>query len=93
MKINKTNKIFQIYENMKNRRLNSNKNVSKKDEFKASEKALDYQFAINKLKEVPEIRKERVERIKAQVQSGNYNVEGKKIAEKIIEGLHFDKRV
>ncbi|NLW39979.1 MAG: flagellar biosynthesis anti-sigma factor FlgM [Tissierellia bacterium] len=93
MKINKTNKIFQIYENMKNGRLNSNKNVSKKDEFKASEKALDYQFAINKLKEVPEIRKERVERIKAQVQSGNYNVEGKKIAEKIIEGLHFDKRV
>ena len=93
MKINKTNKIFQIYENMKNRRLNSNKNVSKKDEFKASEKALDYQFAINKLKEVPEIRKERVERIKAQVQSGNYNVEGKKIAEKIVEGLHFDKRV
>lgn len=93
MKINKTNKIFQIYENMKNGRLNSNKNVSKKDEFKASEKALDYQFAINKLKEVPEIRKERVERIKAQVQSGNYNVEGKKIAEKIVEGLHFDKRV
>ncbi len=84
MKINKTNKIFQIYENMKNGRLNSNKNVSKKDEFKASEKALDYQFAINKLKEVPEIRKERVERIKAQVQSGNYNVEGKKIAEKIV---------
>ncbi|SDW10858.1 anti-sigma-28 factor, FlgM family [Tepidimicrobium xylanilyticum] len=93
MKINKTNKVFQVYEDIKAKRVNADRKQYRKDQFKASERAVDYQFAINKLREVPDIRKDKVERIKAQVQSGSYNVEGKEIAEKILEGLYIDRKV
>ncbi|MCF6463966.1 flagellar biosynthesis anti-sigma factor FlgM [Clostridium sp. Cult1] len=93
MKINKTEKILQIYNDMRDNKIKSNKNTLGKDELEVSEKAKDYQFAINKLKEVPDIRKDKVDRIKKDINSGNYNVEGKKIAEKIYESANFDKKI
>ncbi|HSH37047.1 flagellar biosynthesis anti-sigma factor FlgM [Schnuerera sp.] len=93
MKINKTDKVLQIYNDMKNNKIKPNKNTFGKDELKVSEKAIDYQFAMNKLKEIPDIRKEKVEKIKREIVSGNYNVDGQKIAEKMFEGISFDKKI
>ncbi|NMB27707.1 MAG: flagellar biosynthesis anti-sigma factor FlgM [Tissierellia bacterium] len=93
MKINKTDKVLQVYNNMGVNKANSNKNKLGKDEIEFSERAKDYQFAINKFKELPEIRMDKVDKLKKEVESGNYNVEGRKIVEKIYEGINFDKKV
>ena len=93
MKINKTDKIMQVYNNMNANKVNSNKNRFEKDEIKLSERAKDYQFAINKLREIPDMRMDKVNKLKDLVQSGNYNVEGKKIVEKMYENINFDERI
>lgn len=93
MKINKTDKVLQVYNNMGVNKANSNKNKLGKDEIEFSERAKDYQFAINKFKELPEIRMDKVDKLKKEVESGNYNVEGRKIVEKIYEGINFDKKI
>lgn len=93
MKINKTDKVLQIYSDMRNNKVKSNRNTFGKDELEVSDRAIDYRFAINKLKEVPDIRMDKVERIKKEISSGTYNVEGKKIAEKIYESANFDRKV
>lgn len=93
MKINKTDKILQIYSNMGTNKVKPNRKSNEKDEIKFSERAMDYQFAISKLKELPEMRMEKVEKLKRNIKSGNYNVSGKEIVDKIYENINFDKKI
>lgn len=93
MKINKTDKIMSIYENTNTNRIKTNRKHNEKDEVEISEKARDYQFGINKLREVPDIRIEKVDKIKKEIQSGNYNVKGEEIVDKMYENIDFDKRI
>lgn len=93
MKINKTDNIMKVYNNMSSNKVNANKNKLEKDNINLSERAKDYQFAMEKIKEVPDIRIDKVKDLKEKVQSGNYNVEGKKIVEKMFENIHFDERI
>lgn len=93
MKINKTDNIMKVYNNMSSNKVNANKNKLEKDNVNLSERAKDYQFAMEKIKEVPDIRIDKVKDLKEKVQSGNYNVEGKKIVEKMFENIHFDERI
>lgn len=93
MKINKTDNILGIFFNRKNSKIDNNINSNKKDKLEFSDKAKDFQIAMDKFNKLPEIRKDKVERLKKQVQSGTYNIEGKKIAEKIMDSIDFDKRI
>lgn len=93
MKINRLDKVLQVYTNMETNKTKINKKVSEKDEIKFSERAMDYQFALNKLKEVPDIRVEKVEKLKKEIQTGNYNISGKEIVDKMYESVNFDKRI
>lgn len=93
MKVNKTDNIMKVYNNMSSNKVNANKNKLEKDNINLSERAKDYQFAMEKIKEVPDIRIDKVKDLKEKVQSGNYNVEGKKIVEKMFENIHFDERI
>lgn len=93
MKINKTDNIMKVYNNMSSNKVNANKNKLEKDNINLSERAKDYQFAMEKIKKVPDIRIDKVKDLKEKVQSGNYNVEGKKIVEKMFENIHFDERI
>ena len=93
MKINRLDKVLQVYTNMETNKTKINKKASEKDEIKFSERAMDYQFALNKLKEVPDIRVEKVEKLKKEIQTGNYNISGKEIVDKMYESVNFDKRI
>ena len=59
----------------------------KEDRLEISKEAQDYQFAMEKLKDIPQIRKDRVEKLKIQVQNGTYQVDSGKIADKILENV------
>ncbi len=62
------------------------------DQLKISEEAMDFQYALQKLKDVEEVRTEKVATIKAQVQAGTYEISGDKIAEKMLDSVYFDKK-
>ncbi|MBU5255683.1 flagellar biosynthesis anti-sigma factor FlgM [Tissierella praeacuta] len=94
MRINKLDNIFQVYnKNSGIKKVKSDNRGKDTDELKISEKAIEFQYALQKLKDVEDIRMDKVEYIKEQVQSGSYHVDGKKIAEKILETVNFDKKI
>lgn len=60
---------------------------SGKDEFKISNQGRDYQTAMRALRNIPDIRQDKVKEISDKIESGSYNVEAKDISEKIIRML------
>lgn len=93
MNINKVDKILQVYNTQNIKKVELSKKNGRKDEVKLSDKALEFQTAVNSLKDVPDIRKEKVDKIKEEISTGTYKVDGKKIVEKMMEDTNFDKRV
>lgn len=92
MKINRMDNAFNVYKQNQNVK-KTEKAKGKEDKIDISPEAKEYQFAINKLKDIPEIRSEKVNAIKAQIKSGTYKVDSKKIAEKMIDIVNFDKKI
>lgn len=80
----------------------SNKNVgrvnsvphieNKKDEVSISDRAKDYQIVMKALKNIPDIRNDKVDEIVKRYDSSTYNVNGNIVADKIIKSV-IDKRV
>lgn len=92
MKINKVDKILQVYNTQNIKKTELAKGNGKKDELKLSEKAIEFQNAVNSLKDIPDIRKDKVEKIKHEIKTGTYKVNGEKIVEKMMGNISFDKR-
>lgn len=55
------------------------------DTFSLSPAAKDIQVARQALAQVPDIRQDKVDQIKAQLESGTYHVTGKEVAEKLFQ--------
>lgn len=55
------------------------------DTFSLSSTAKDFQVAKQALAQIPDIRQEKVDHIKQQIESGTYNVTGKEVADKLIQ--------
>ncbi|HHY23556.1 MAG TPA: flagellar biosynthesis anti-sigma factor FlgM [Clostridiaceae bacterium] len=64
----------------------------KKDVISISDKAKDYQLAMKHLKDIPDIRKDKVEEIAKKLHSGNYDINGNEVADKIIKSI-FDTKI
>lgn len=87
-------KIMQAYRKQEVKKEASNSTrLNKNDELSLSNTAKDYQVAMNAIRNIPDIRKEKVEAIKEQIKSGTYVIDSGKIAEKILDNVNFDKRV
>ncbi len=61
--------------------------ASRKDEYKVSNQARDYQSVMKALRSVPDIRQDKVNEISKKIESGNYKVEARDISEKIVQQL------
>lgn len=85
MKINniQTGKINQYYKQMQQNK--AEKKQAKDDSTQISARAKEIMTARAELKDMPQLRKEKVEALKAKVQTGNYQVDSKKVAAKILE--------
>ena len=66
---------------------------SSKDKLELSEKAKEFQLAMRAFKNLPEVRQEKVDELKAKIQNNSYNVSGKEITDKLIESIMMDKRI
>lgn len=72
---------------------NKSSKLGKRDELKLSNEAKDFQIAMEAIKKVPDIRKDKVDAIKSQINSGTYHVDSGKIVEKIFQDINIDERV
>ena len=63
---------------------NTNKISPVKDDVKISNVGKDFTIAMNALKDVPDIRMDRVNELSAKIERGEYNVSGEDIASKIL---------
>lgn len=59
--------------------------VSEADKVAVSDKAQVYQALLQKVKEIPAVREERVRTLTEQIERGDYKVDGQKIAEKLFD--------
>lgn len=88
------NKAMQIYNKKATEKLGNAQSVEgPKDELQLSNKAKEYQIAMQAFKNLPEVRKDLVNDLKNKIQQGSYNVTGEKIADKIIESAIVDKKI
>lgn len=68
--------------------------VSKsKDKVEISEKARDFQVAMNALKKLPDVREEKITETQKAIRSGNYSPAAEETVDKIFEGVNFDQKV
>lgn len=86
-------KITGIYDKQKNlnRIDKTNEIASKKDVVSISNQAKDFQTIFKALREIPDIREAKIGELSEKYGSGNYDIDGKDIAEKVIRSV-FDKK-
>ena len=91
MKINNNdiimNKIMKAYQNLNQQDNNNVNKKTKSDQVSISNETKEIQNIKETLENKPEIRQEKVDQIKNQIQNGNYQVDSQKIAEKIISDI------
>ena len=64
----------------------------KKDVVSISNSGQDYNVAMKALREIPNVRMEKVEELSQQIESGKYNPSGDKVVETMIKNI-VDKKV
>ncbi|NMA84511.1 MAG: flagellar biosynthesis anti-sigma factor FlgM [Epulopiscium sp.] len=85
MKINNIHQISKIYEATSTRKISSKTNKNgEKDKLEISTTARHYQTGINAVKNSPDIRQDKVDKIKRQMESGTYNVSAEEVAKKMM---------
>lgn len=87
---NNINKIQSAY-NKNKTNIDKSSKVDKKDQFIISEQGKMIQKAVKMAKDSPDIRKEKIEKIKTQMKNGNYNIDSKLVAQKILEDINMRK--
>lgn len=87
---NNINKMLNTYNNQattnKSNKLERGKRA---DELNISSAARDFQIAMEQVKKQPEVRAEKVEALKKQIEAGNYTVDAKQIAEKMVRDANI----
>jgi len=71
---------------------NSSGAVSKKDAISISNQAKDFQTVMKALKNVPDIREDKVNELADKYKTDSYDVSGRDVADKIIKSI-FDKKI
>ncbi len=91
---NKAQRIAQIYRKQEiSKQDKKTSGVKKRDEFKLSSEAKDFQVAMQALRNTSDVRKDKIAEIKRQVEAGTYEMDSGKIVEKIISDLNTEMKV
>ncbi len=77
----------------KNKNIKQNNSAQERDRAEISSAGKELQTYRSKLKEMPDVRQERVEALKTQIKNGDYEPSAEKIAEGILRERHLDTKV
>lgn len=87
MRIDAVNRLYGAYETQAVKKVSSKGQVAPKDEVTLSVEGKDIIAVQKMLKEVPDVREDRVKELKERIASGNYNVSSKEVADKILSSF------
>lgn len=87
-------KVLGVYDKQKNvgKTDKSSAVAAKKDVVSISNQAMDYQTAVKAVKDIPDIRQDKVNELLQKYDSGTYGVNGRDVADKVINSI-LDKKV
>ncbi|NLK27005.1 MAG: flagellar biosynthesis anti-sigma factor FlgM [Clostridiales bacterium] len=85
MRIDALNKVSKLYQSNNIKSTADIKKSSFADKLEISQIGKDYQVAKQILKSVPDVRKDRVNEIKARIASGTYDVSAREVADKLVD--------
>ena len=87
MRIEAYTQIQQLYNNKKTNKPQKASNVSFSDQLELSSMGKDMQIAKQAVKSSPDIREELTARLKAQIQSGTYEVSAESFSDKLLQKM------
>jgi negative regulator of flagellin synthesis FlgM len=90
MRINNYGNIPQLYKLNQTKKMNAayGAKAYSKDEVSISQTGKDFQTVYQALARTPDVRAEKVEELKSQIESGNYNVSTADFASKLLENYN-----
>lgn len=81
-------KVSQVYEKKSTSKVDkASATEGKQDVVSISNNAKDYQTVMKALREIPEIREDKVEEIQKKYDTGQYDVSGSDVADKILKSI------
>ncbi len=89
MRITNLENVTSVYQKSTNNAVTKQEKIEKKDKIEISKEAREYQLGLKKVNELPEIRQDKVDAIKKQIQDGSYSVDSNKIADKILNNARL----
>ena len=89
MRIETYNQVGQLYQATKPNKATKTGEAKPTERYEVSRSGQDYQTVRNALSEVPDIREDKVRKIKEALSSGSYNVSSQEIAESMVS-KYFD---
>lgn len=84
MRIDTVNRIYETYQTQTAANIKKQEKVASKDEVTFSSEAKKFAEVKKMLSDVPDVRWDKVNKIKERMASGNYNVKAEEVAEKIL---------
>lgn len=84
MRIDPISRAYEVYKSQQTTPVKKSNTVSSKDQVELSSVAKEFGSVYKMALEVPEIRKDKVESLKEQMNSGTYNVKSEEVAKKIM---------
>lgn len=92
MRVDHINKINSVYKSQSTKAVKGSTYNSEKDSFDISRMGKDMTVATKAVNQVPDIRMDKVNVIKAQIESGTYNVGAEEVASKLVDA-YFDAKI
>ena len=89
MRIDAINKMNQLYQATKPKKIKENNSTKDKEKYEVPKEGRDYQTAKAAVKASPDIREDKVADIKNALATGTYNVSAQEIADKMLS-KYFD---
>lgn len=87
MRIDAFNQINQIYKTTDTAQVRNVSKASAGDRLEISQTGRDYQIAKKALETVPDVRQDKIDAVKARIDSGNYDVSADDFANKLLESF------
>lgn len=89
MRIDAINRVYDTYSTKNASATIKTNKTEGKDQVALSTQAKDFATIKNMLKEVPEVRQDKVDSLKEQINNGTYNVSSQEVAQKILAQYSF----
>ncbi len=92
MRIDAYNKVSQLYNTNKVKKATKPSGGSFSDKLEISQKGQDYRVAKQVVSQTPDVREDKVNQIKRQIESGSYNIDMTEVADKVVN-RYFDELI